>query len=184
MAVGGSINTVILRSRETTHDIDFFAESVTQQQKRALQDAARRVATTFRPRLDGDWLNNSTALFIDPSIRQQLEHDAVRQNVLLFSEPGLTVYAAPWMYLFASKLDRIAGGGKGTAQAYDPHDAYHFLQQHLLLAQRDTMTLAEIQSHLERYRLGRISKRGLTVAANKINDAGQQSRGPMLIRLS
>lgn len=84
VAVGGSINPVVLCSRQATHDVAFFAESMTRQQAEALQQATRRIATRSQPQLATEWLNSRTTLFIDRSIRQQLEQDAVRQNTMLF----------------------------------------------------------------------------------------------------
>lgn len=183
VAVGGSINTVILRSRQATHDVDFFAEGLTRQQHQVLQDSTRQIATQSRPELPPDWLNSRTTLFIDQTIRQQLQEDAIRQNAVLFSARGLTVYAAPWMYMFASKLDRIAGGGAGSSRGYDADDAYAYLEQHLSRTGQREITVDEIRTYLRRYRLDRIAQQNMAAACRQVNEAGQRHNRPASIRL-
>jgi hypothetical protein len=64
IAVGGAVNTLYLRTRPSTGDVDFFYhtktrhEDVTQLIRAA--DSARK-----RLKLEDHWLNNHTALFIE-----------------------------------------------------------------------------------------------------------------------
>lgn len=92
------------------------------------------------------------------------------------------MYAVPWMYLFASKLDRIAGAGAGVSQQHDPDDAYAFLQQHLHLAWQRGITIDGIRHYLQRYGLDRIAQHNLITAARRVNEAGQRGRGAAMIR--
>lgn len=90
VAVGGAVNTMVLQSRRTTHDVDFFTQLLDQSHLVALRDAARYAA---------DWLNNATARM--PGVVENIDalvQAAVRQDVVVFERPGLRVLAAPWGY--------------------------------------------------------------------------------------
>lgn len=63
VAVGGAVNTVLLRSRESTSDVDFFYHTKTRNEDvSAIVKAAEKVAKSLG--VDKHWLNNHTALFI------------------------------------------------------------------------------------------------------------------------
>ncbi|KAK1219353.1 hypothetical protein PQX77_017928 [Marasmius sp. AFHP31] len=145
VAVGGAVNTVLLRTRQSTSDVDFFYRTKTKHedvtQVILAADAARKAL-----KLDDHWLNNHTALFIQVGVFlttfawekgftdeiintqegtiQRLYDEAVQQKDIVFNAPGLTVYAAPWRYALAAKLDRLSMPG---ARPYDLSDAVDYL---------------------------------------------------------
>lgn len=57
---------------------------------------------------------------------QKLYDEAVTQNEVVFTATGLTVYAAPWRYAIASKLDRLSKSG---SKSYDLSDAVAYLKK-------------------------------------------------------
>ena len=121
VTVGGAVNTIHLRTREVTHDVDFFGAN---EQSRLLEDASKYAQQQSRIQLGANWLNNATTLFISRPLQTQLVQDAILQDVVLFRERGLTVLAAPWSYALCGKTDRMS---KTDAQRpYDCRDAVAF----------------------------------------------------------
>lgn len=56
----------------------------------------------------------------------QLYEEAIAQKEIIFSKPGLTVYAAPWRYALTTKLDRLS---KNSRRDYDMSDAVVYLNK-------------------------------------------------------
>lgn len=130
IAVGGAVNTIFLRTREATHDIDFFHSSATASEISLISQAGKQVDDAHGGQLGGNWLNNTTALFLKHDMLKFLTREAETQNEVVFQESGLRVLAAPWDYAFCSKLDRIS---KGTGREYDATDAATYLNRYVLL---------------------------------------------------
>lgn len=95
---------------------------------RLLEQASRIAEAKASLPLGGDWLNNTTSLYISRELRQELAQQAVQQNEIVFQAPGLTVLAAPWLYAFCSKLDRLAKTSR--SRAYDKDDAVAYLRRY------------------------------------------------------
>lgn len=57
IAIGGAVNTMYLRSRNTTHDVDFFNSRLTVKEYEHLINGAKRVAES-NPLLQEEWFNN------------------------------------------------------------------------------------------------------------------------------
>lgn len=146
IAVGGAVNSLLLHTRESTGDVDFFYRTKTKHEDvTKVIVAAKSAATTLK--LGDQWLNNHTAIFIEvcwvdlqiyllSSYKQEdsierLYDEAVTQNEIVFNAPGLTVYAAPWRYALGTKLDRLSKPG---AKSYDMSDAVGYLER--LIAKR------------------------------------------------
>ncbi|KAG1795393.1 uncharacterized protein HD556DRAFT_1442236 [Suillus plorans] len=123
VAVGGAINTILLRSRASTADVDFF--SVDAASNPILRDGIKSAAKTMQ--LGEGWMNNHTALFIAPNTKTNLYNEAISDGVVIFDEPGLKVLAAPWMYCLVAKLEKA--GKRGNAKSYDMSDASQYLIQ-------------------------------------------------------
>lgn len=149
IAVGGAVNTLYLRTRPSTGDVDFFYHTKTRHedvtQLILAADSARKTL-----KLDDHWLNNHTAVFIEvrrlvllPLVHLKctyyfllfvfqegtikiLYDEAVHQRDIVFTAPGLTVYAAPWRYALGAKLDRLSKPG---ARPYDMSDAVDYLDR-------------------------------------------------------
>lgn len=60
ITVGGAVNTLFLRSRSTTHDIDFFGEQLSGRQLELVRAAGRYAVEMSSVPLSVDWLNNAT----------------------------------------------------------------------------------------------------------------------------
>lgn len=63
VAVGGAVNTLLLKSRTTTGDVDFFYRTKTTNEDVTQVIVAADIARKAL-KLDEHWLNNHTALFI------------------------------------------------------------------------------------------------------------------------
>ncbi|PPJ54630.1 hypothetical protein CBER1_06172 [Cercospora berteroae] len=160
VGVGGVIAPLSLGTRNATHDIDIFSDSISPDQANYLRAAVQKVAK--KSGLDPHWLNNQTILHIPVDLRGRIQEDAVRQNYILFDEPGLQVVAAPWLYSFTSKLHRISGSGAGPSRQYDPQDAANFLSKYLQAVRRPSITISEVQARMERYKI-RITDDSLSI---------------------
>jgi hypothetical protein len=130
VAVGGAVNTIHLQSRGATHDLDFFNNELTAADYEYLVNGAKEAARRDKL-LEEQWFNNRTILFIPMDQRDTLTQQSFQQGEVIFQEPGLTVFAAPWSYAFCCKVDRLAGGGVISARSYDLSDAVQYLGRYL-----------------------------------------------------
>lgn len=101
VTVGGAVNTVLLRSRDTTNDVDFFSEDGTAQVNLLIHEAARDVNRKRGKALGAAWFNNSTQLYMGRERALRLTMAAIDQNEIVYNGLnsrgyGLQVYAAPW----------------------------------------------------------------------------------------
>lgn len=152
IAIGGDVNTVHLRSRQATHDLDFFNDNLTASDFEVLIKAAKE-ATKKDKNLSEDWFNNRTIFFIPKDKRSVLTEAALRQREVIFMAPGLTVLAAPWQYSFCCKLDRLAGGGLHSARHYDLDDAVEYLHQYMTTNNVTQIPKDTVQGWFEQYSL-------------------------------
>ncbi|KAK4656278.1 hypothetical protein QC762_0058740 [Podospora pseudocomata] len=131
IAVGGAVNTIHLRSRNATHDVDFFNNQLTVNDYELLINGAKDAVRRDR-RLTEEWFNNRTIFFIPQERRDELTEEALLIHEVIFRAAGLTVLAAPWQYSFSCKVDRLSGGGLNSAQSYDLDDAVQYIHRYLL----------------------------------------------------
>lgn len=174
VVVGGAVSTILLQTRRVTHDVDFFAEGIPRDDSRLLLEAAMRVRNQPGSLLEEDWINNRTIYFINPMLRQELTRNGFEQNEIVFQAPGLTLFAAPWSYTFASKFDRIQGGGY---RSHDPGDAAVYLDRWLRRNGQNEIRVQEVADVLERYQLRVKAGQGFPEALRMVNDAFQQRFG-------
>ncbi|KAJ5177536.1 uncharacterized protein N7500_000235 [Penicillium coprophilum] len=120
---GGAVNTVYLRSRHSTGDVDFFGSN---EQSRLLKDASKYAQQHSKSQLGANWFNNSMSLFLGRAMEQDLMGASHLQNAVLFSKSGLTVYAVLWEYALCGKTDRLT---KPNKRPYDTADAVAYLHQ-------------------------------------------------------
>ncbi|AEO71566.1 uncharacterized protein THITE_2058890, partial [Thermothielavioides terrestris NRRL 8126] len=152
IAIGGAINTIYLRSRQTTHDVDFFNNYLTADDFKHLIQGAREAAKR-NPELEESWFNNRTILFIPKDQRQTLTDQAFAQREVIFRQGGLTVLAAPWQYAFCCKLDRLAGSGLHGARSYDLDDAVQYLRRYLVKAGQTQVSYTTVREWFTQYLL-------------------------------
>jgi hypothetical protein len=144
IAVGGAVNTIFLKSRDSTQDVDFYNSRLQAADFEALVGGAKAAAKKD-PRLARDWLNNHTIFFIPQGQRETITDQAFAQNEVIFHQPGLTVLAAPWHYAFCCKVDRLSGGGINAARSYDLSDAVVYLHRYLARERKAAVTIAAVQ---------------------------------------
>lgn len=130
VTVGGAVNAILLRSRNSTEDVDFFTARLSNAEMNLLNNAIAHVCNSMPPGAIGrEWLNNRIINLLNaPGLRERLFQMAVEQNQIVFQQPGLTVLAAPWKFMFAAKIDRMT---TSTWRKYDATDAAHFLHQYI-----------------------------------------------------
>ncbi|KAF8864052.1 hypothetical protein BDZ45DRAFT_548653, partial [Acephala macrosclerotiorum] len=130
ITAGGAVNAILLRSRNSTEDVDFFTASLSNAEMTLLNNAIKHVCDTMPPGSIGrEWLNNRIInLLNSPGLRERLFQMALQQNQIVFQQPGLTVLAAPWKFMLAAKMDRMT---TSTWRKYDATDAAHFLHQYI-----------------------------------------------------
>ncbi|KAH6628847.1 hypothetical protein F5144DRAFT_604968 [Chaetomium tenue] len=129
IAVGGAVNTLHLRSRTTTHDVDVFGSDFGNE-SRILLDEAMHDAQQHVPGLGTDWLNTETQMYMPGPMHDELTQLARRQNVQVYVGQGLTIFAAPWEYAFTAKINRILVGGV-QARPYDLDDAVTYIHEYI-----------------------------------------------------
>lgn len=129
IAVGGAVNTLYLKSRSTTHDVDIFGSTFTNQARMLLDEAMQDAQRHYRD-LGTDWLNTETQMWMPGPLHSRLTEAAMRQNVRIFDEPGLTIYAAPWAYAFSAKVNRLLTGGD-QGRSYDLDDAVTYIHEYI-----------------------------------------------------
>lgn len=127
ITVGGAVNTLYLRSREMTHDVDIFGSDFTNQARILLDEAMQDARRQYR-HLGTDWLNTETQMWMPGPLHSRLTTAAQQQDVKVFEMPGLTIYAAPWPYAFSAKVNRILTGGD-QVRPYDLDDAVTYIHE-------------------------------------------------------
>jgi hypothetical protein len=131
IAVGGAVNTLYLRSRRNTHDVDLFgSEDYFGNAARMLLDEASQDAQQHIPQLGTDWINTETQMWMPGPMHTELTAAAVQQQVVVFPGAGLTIYAAPWAYAFSAKINRILTGG-AQRRSYDLADAVNYIHEYI-----------------------------------------------------
>lgn len=153
-------------------------EPLSERDARLLRAASRYVSERSRnPRFGAGWLNNNTRHFIAVEIRAPLAQASLEQHTVVFERPGLKLVAAPWVYQFCAKLDRMAGGG---GRGHDVGDAASYLFQFfrrrnaVLVPARHVWTVsrAQVLTWLQDYGLERShrSTSGFQRAIDNINN--------------
>ncbi|KAF4451581.1 hypothetical protein F53441_5437 [Fusarium austroafricanum] len=140
VAVDGAVNTLLLGTRQTTHDVEFILPDPHSKDSITLSNAASYANTKADGRLGENWFGTSMQLLMPRDLQINLISDARLMGGIVFEDRGtnggLTVYAAPWQYAICSKLERL----NGTNRPDDMEDAvaymYHFLslisQEHIV----------------------------------------------------
>ncbi|KAF8122669.1 hypothetical protein EV363DRAFT_1182177 [Boletus edulis] len=152
VTVGGAVNTVLLKSRASTGDVDFFYCTKDSGAKDSnvvheVMEAGKLAEKELK--LGHQWLNNHTAIFIEETTINDLYEQAIKQNEKVFSAKGLTVYAAPWNYALMTKLDRAAKPG---AKSYDMADAVDYLAR-LIESRGHAVKKSELGDWAKKYKL-------------------------------
>ena len=128
VAVGGAVNTLFLRTRSSTHDIDVFGSNLNNSDRMLLDEGMQYAIRKSGSPLGTDWLNTENQMWLSPTLHRELTNEANQQNVVVFDSPGLKVLAAPWYYAFSGKIQRLLSGGN-QVRSYDLADAVHYLDR-------------------------------------------------------
>lgn len=128
IAVGGAVNTIFLKTRNSTHDVDIFGSNLDNSSRMLLDEALHYAIQQSPSPLGTDWMNTENQMWLSPTLHRELTNEAIRQNVRVFDRAGLRVLAAPWEYAFSGKISRLLTGGS-QIRPYDLKDAIHYLSR-------------------------------------------------------
>ena len=130
IAVGGAVNTIFLRTRLSTHDVDVFGTNLGPQDRILLDEAVHYTLLHIGEPISTEWFNTETSLHMSPRMHNELTDLAFEKNIVIFKQPGLTVLAAPWNYAFGAKVDRLLKVmAEDLRRPYDLQDAIVYLDQ-------------------------------------------------------
>jgi len=153
VTVGGAVNTVLLKTRAATGDVDFFYRTKSSgshdaQLVHEVVEGGKLAEAKLG--LGQQWLNNHTVVFIEEGTINDLYAEAIQQKAIVFTAQGLTVYAAPWVYSMMAKLDRAAKPG---AKSYDLTDAVDYLDRAIKLRGGRAVKKSELKTWATHYKL-------------------------------
>lgn len=152
VAVGGAVNTMYLKSRQTTHDVDFFLRNPSAPEHNMIHQAARHANRQLGGSLGADWFNNTTQIMMGRRVQEDLATAAFKQNTIIFQsgdqKGGLRIYAAPWSYAFCGKLNRLC---EERPRPYDLADAVVYLHEHLRSRNRQSVSAKEVYGWCKAY---------------------------------
>lgn len=153
ITVGGAVNTVLLQSRQTTNDVDFFSEDGTAQVNLQIHEAAKDANRRRRGALGAAWFNNSTQLYMGRDRARELASAAIQQNEIVYNGlnsrgHGLQVYAASWEYALCGKMNRLT---EGDERAYDLNDALEYLVRYFQKTGQRSIAAATIKQWCARW---------------------------------
>ena len=129
ITVGGAVNTLLLQSRLSTHDVDFFGTNLNNDQRMLLDEAAGYAERQSQTPLGGEWFNNQAMLWLSPDIHRRVTQEALEQNEVVFEKRGLKMVAAPWNYALCGKINRLVR--RDEVRPYDVSDAASYLHHHI-----------------------------------------------------
>jgi hypothetical protein len=150
--IGGAVNTLLLRNRRTTHDIDFFRTNIDNNQRRLLGQAASYAERQSLSPLGASWFNNENEVTLyDLDVHRKVTREALAQNEIVFQTKGLKVIASPWEFAFCAKVSRFARGRRRGARPYDLADAVSYLRRYIQRRRGRPVSTREIKAWAEAY---------------------------------
>ena len=176
LAVGGAVNVMLLKSRRTTHDVDFFGTNINNEERAHLSDAAKYAETHSNTPLGGEWFNNHAQLWLNRDVHCLVTRQALEQNEAIFERRGLRILAAPWNFALCGKIDRLLKPAE--VRPYDKSDAVAYLHHYVQRNQGHPVLLEDIRTWCSQYR-----KQYTRGAALSINERHRLIHGEDGIRL-
>jgi hypothetical protein len=164
IAVGGAVNTIFLRTRNSTHDVDIFGSNLGNQDRILLDEAMHHAREQSTTPLGTDWFNTENQMWMTSRLHKELTNEAIEQNAVVYNQPGLTVLAAPWEYAFSGKISRLLKGGD-QVRPYDVSDAVHYLDIYIKQGSGQPVPVTTIEGWAKRF--GHTTKRSYLL--NEVN---------------
>ena len=152
IALGGIVDTLYLRTRNTTTDINLFLPHTREKEHDAVLQAARHANQQARGTLGDDWLSNAAPM--RAGMQGRLGGEAFGQNVVVYERGGLRLYAAPWEYAFCERLRRLVSA---EGRRSDAEDAVRYLREHLRARRVRRVRVGTIRNWCQRYREGMVA---------------------------
>ncbi|KAL8924206.1 MAG: hypothetical protein Q9208_004170 [Pyrenodesmia sp. 3 TL-2023] len=148
ITVGGAVNTLLLQTRESTHDVDFLGTNLNNDQRILLDEAAKYAERRSATPLGAEWFNSQTMLWLPPDVHRIVTEEALRQDEVVFYKRGLKVVAAPWNYALCGKMNRLVRPDQ--ARPYDLSDAVSYLR-HYIQKHGGPVSAARVKDWCQRY---------------------------------
>ncbi|KAF5700501.1 hypothetical protein FGLOB1_10742 [Fusarium globosum] len=149
--VGGVVNTLYLRHRETTPDVEFLLHDPASKEYITLSNAASFANKKAQGTLGEQWFNNSMQFFVPRNVQVDILQWAKDQHQVIFEHRGnyggLTVYAAPWDYALCSKLNSLYD----NIRADDMEDAVAYLHRYLTLTRQESLNGNQVNDWCRKY---------------------------------
>ncbi|KAF2231779.1 hypothetical protein EV356DRAFT_423507, partial [Viridothelium virens] len=128
VAHGGLINCLALQSRLTTRDVDWLIPQCDDLQD--IEWKAALFATCAAHDLPVKFFKDHAMVNIQENLLETIVEEALNCRRLVFEHGGLHIYAAPFSFMLAAKIDRT-GRGKEQSRPYDLEDAVAYLFEFL-----------------------------------------------------
>ena len=141
ITVGGAVNTILLRNRQTTHDVDFLGSNMDRDQHGILMRAA--AVAKCHGQLAHGWFNNEVSLGLPAKALQKVIREAIAQDEVVFQMRGLKVIAAPWEFQLCGKMNRHACGD--IMRPYDISDAVSYLRRYIQTHDNEPVSVRTIR---------------------------------------
>jgi hypothetical protein len=152
IAIGGLTNTVLLRNRRTTHDVDFLGANIANYHRRLLGQAAKQAEMESSVPLGKQWFNNELEMVLSSDVRELVTRHALAQNEVVFQAKGLKVIAAPWNFAFIRKTIAISQS-RGRDREYDHSDAAAYIHRYVQKQHGQPVTEATIREWARWYQV-------------------------------
>lgn len=110
VATGDAVDKMLFDERYLSSAIDLFGSHLNTGQRRLLDEAATYAKGHCYQPFRMQWFDSDQKL--SDEIHRHLTQEALYQNVIVFSQPGLTVLAPPWRYAFSAKAERLMQRGR------------------------------------------------------------------------
>ncbi|CAL3970764.1 hypothetical protein PZA11_007197 [Diplocarpon coronariae] len=124
VSAGGYLAVTYFENRQATGDIDYIIDPQFRKDddiKTPLKEAIRSVAK--KEKFDAEWMNNEMEIWATHEACVKIFDQAYKQNIVLFDEKSLKVWAAPFEWALERKIKRIANSGRGAEMKVDMNDA-------------------------------------------------------------
>lgn len=148
ITVGGALNTMLLHTRKSTHDLDFLSTNLNNDQRVLLDEAAKYAVSRSATPLGAEWFNSHTMSWLPPDVHRTVTEEALGQDEVVFYKRGLKVVAAPWSYALCGKMNRLVRPDQ--ARPYDLSDAVSYLR-HYIQKHGGPVSAARVKDWCRRY---------------------------------
>ncbi|KAL7268601.1 hypothetical protein RUND412_008772 [Rhizina undulata] len=144
---GRALSCLLLKLRPTTHDISILqASPLSPRSLSILVQAVQKAGKKFG--LGVNWVNTQLENEMDHHYLDNLIHQSLLQNEIIFSSEGLSLYAVDLFFALKSKLARIST--HSTPQSRDLDEAVELLRRLVVVYRGRPLPKGYIKRHYPR----------------------------------